>query len=175
MAHSVVCGITESGKTTICQIFANELIKQKKSVIVVDPYQSPKWGNVEFVKTAEELIKVLKTRRQVYFFVDESSLTIDRYEKTLYWLATNSRHYGHSAFFICQRVTQLHPNIRDQCVKAIIFKVSKEDANVLSQTYADPIVEKAASLKQFEFIRVSGFGDTVLGKVDVINRKILGR
>lgn len=175
MAHTIICGITMSGKTTICQIYANELVKAGKNVAVVDPYASQKWGNVKFVDTAEELVAFLRENKSYYFFIDESSMMLDRYDTTLYWLATNSRHYGHSGFFICQRVQQIHPNIRQQCVKAVIFKTAKSDSKTLGEDYAAEIVEEAASLKQFEFIKVSGFGEHIKGRVDVVKRKIESR
>lgn len=170
--HTIITGITESGKSSYAKILSNNLVSLGEQVIVLDPYRSKGWGQkVNFADDAYKLIDQLKATRSQFFFIDESSITLEKYDRSLYWLATNSRHYGHSGFFIAQRATQIHGDIRYQCSHAIVFKASFVDAKTLTEQFASDIMP-ATALKQFEFLSVNTFGLYNKGIVDIKNKKI---
>lgn len=137
-----------SGKTTM----AKRLVKQKREmtnrgILVLDPCLDPEWGADYLTDDKAEFLRVVKENRSCDLVIDESGETIGRYAKEMAFLATRSRHYGHTSTFIAQRAAQIDRNVRDQCTTLILFSVYKADAQSLAETFNDDLLLGAAELE----------------------------
>lgn len=176
MAHTLILGITSSGKTTLA---TDELVPLYKSqgtpVVVLDPDLRQEWGvpNLNDIKKGEAItvgvmtddpekfLEICKTNQSCALFIDESGQTIGRYAGQMQWVATNSRKWGHKAHFITQRATQLDPTIRAQCTSIFLFKQSVDDAKILSREFVAPELMGASNLKTGEYLYKIGIDNPV--------------
>ena len=153
--HSLIVGMTESGKTTLAKSFATKLLASGKTVLVLDILAS-RWNATFQTSDINEFMNVVKNMENSYIFVDESG-EVGKLHKEFYWLATRSRHYGHSVFFITQRAKQLQPIIRSQCRNLFMFATSKMDCITLHEDYNFPEILEGTKLPQGTFLSCSRF------------------
>lgn len=73
-------------------------------------------------------------------------------------LATRTRHLAHSMHFAAQRAAMVPPNVRDQCERLYVFRVSRSDAKALADEYAEPEILQAQSFGKGEFLVVDQRG-----------------
>lgn len=97
--------------------------------------------------------------------VDESALSLDRYDTSQAWLAKTSRHLGHNSIFIGQRLKDVALDIRSQCDEIFIFRCSRTDAKIIDDEYDEPLLLLCTRLKKFYFAWISPEG-IKWGKVD---------
>ena len=146
MSHSLILGVTGSGKTTL----AKHIAKRLKRVIVFATYKSD-WQCFHFTDNVSELVSIVETNKRLNIFIDEAGESLKRNDKEFQFLATRTRHFGHNVFFITQRANQLTPNIRTNCESLYCFKQSFNDASVLAQEFADETIMKVTELPKFYF------------------------
>lgn len=144
MSHSLILGVTGSGKTTLAKHMARAL----KRVVVFATYKSD-WPCDYFTKDIFHLCEIVKTNKKLNIFIDEAGTTLERNDTEFQFLATMSRHFGHNVFFITQRAKQLTPNIRTNCESLYCFKQSEEDAKVLAGEFADKNIMRVVELPRF--------------------------
>jgi DNA helicase HerA-like ATPase len=158
MAHTIILGITETGKTTLARKIAGRYKAQGIPVLVLDPYGSRKWNANYLSEYPKTFCQVVRNSRSCALFVDECGHWVDQgFEADLKWLATNSRHFGHNCHFISQRATQISPTIRAQCSNIFLFRQSFTDTRDLARDFASDDLMQAHTLLKGEY----------LGKVDV--------
>lgn len=104
--------------------------------------------------------------RSKLLVVDESALSLDRYDPSLNWLAKTSRHLGHSAIFIAHNLKDVAKGIRTQCTQIFIFASSRSDVRDLEDEFDDKRILGATKLKKFHFIRITSNDGISFGKVD---------
>ena len=167
MPHVLILGMTTSGKTTLAKRLAIAYKKQRINVLVLDPLNDPGWSASYISRNKSEFLAEVKARRKCAVFVDESGLMIGRYADEMQWLATTARHWGHRCHFISQRAMQLDKTVRDQCEKVFLFRVSFNDAKLLSEEFADNDILQAAKLERFEYLVFSRFASPVRLKLAV--------
>lgn len=172
MPHNLIVGMTESGKSTLAKIFASEFRKRKITVAVLDPLHD-EWDCDFQTADSDEFLAWCKKNKSAMLFIDEGSTAIGRYNPEMEWLATQSRHWGHSSFFICQRGPQLSPNVRDQASKLYLFACSRSDAENFANTWNEPELKNLEKIDKGEFYIVSRFGEMKKGKVDFSKRVVL--
>lgn len=150
--HSLIIGQTESGKSTLAKVFARKLADNGKKVAVLDPLFDPDWKADFRTDDIEEMTAYLRANRSVYVFVDESGAYFNDGNDTTYsWLATRSRHYGHSVFFIAQRAIQIPKTMRDQCSRLYLFTSSRSDGKIHSEEWNKDTLESCNTLPKLMF------------------------
>lgn len=154
--HTLISGCTESGKTTLAKSFARKLRLAGKPVVVCDILASQWDCNILF-DDPEEFLAYVQTVEKCYIFIDEAG-EVNSLHKELSWLATRSRHYGHSVFFISQRVMALKPIVRTQCSVLHTFTMSFNDAKLLCDDFNHEELIEATKLQQGHFLSCTRFG-----------------
>lgn len=156
----------ESGKTTLAKIISRKLRARGHGVLVLDKWRSPDWNAHEVVTDADQFKELVYQSRKCYCFVDEAPETLELDRENNHF-ATMSRHWGHSFYFISQRVTGLTPMIRTNCSNIFLFKQHHEDAKILAREFACDNLFMSKTLRKGEFIAKQGIDDD--GKKFLIN------
>lgn len=175
MAHSLILGMTESGKTTLGKRLAHHYFRMGFCVIVLDPMSDPGFKVEQTDSTDLELKYQLRKRffqtddpdkflnvfwsaRQAMVFIDEAGDAVGKYDVAMQQTATKGRHWGHSVHFMSQRGAQLSPTVRDQCGHLFLFTTSLRDSKIHSDEWNKPELLEASQLKQGEFFHVTRYG-----------------
>lgn len=159
-SHSLIVGMTESGKTTLAKKFA--LAAQKRGIpcIIYDPLLSD-WGQgarvfdvfAEFEQAIEELPEPEFVGQLIaYAFIDEADTVLSQSDRENWWIMTRGRHYGLRVFPITQRPKLISPTARGQCATLYCFRVSADDAKALAADFSDEGIKAAAGLAQGAFL-----------------------
>lgn len=164
--HTIIIGMTESGKTSIAKMICEGLKKKKKKTAVLDPLLDPDWDADFITADKDEFITHCKAQQNLYIFIDEGSESVGRYDTTMQWFATQSRHWGHSCFFISQGITQMSPIIADQSSRAIVFSVSYTNIDIIAEKWNMPELRKVPRMEKGEFYVIDRFNPLQRGKVD---------
>jgi hypothetical protein len=149
MAHSLIIGMTESGKTTLAKKLCEKYRASNIKTIVLDPLWD-NW-NADFqTDNPSEFMAVVSNpeTQSCAVFIDESGESIGQYNKEMFWLATRARHYGHNSHFIVQRTKQLSPTVRGQCRFLYLFNSPINDCKELAQDFNEPRLITGADLEQ---------------------------
>mgnify|MGYP005849283253 CR=1 FL=1 len=170
--HSLIVGRTESGKTTLAKILAAAFVERGKDVAILDPLLDPGWEGTLITKEPTEFLHYVKTNKGLILFVDESGSMIGRYNPEMDWLATSSRHMGHSVFFICQRAQQISLTIRAQCSKTYLFASIRQDAEYFADEYNEPTILTAPKMIAGEFYILSSFQQIRKACIDFRTRSV---
>lgn len=166
--HSLIIGMTESGKTTLAKSICKGLIAKEQKVAVLDPLHDEGWGEVTFQTSGPAAFlewAKMKENRQAFLFVDEGSIAIGRYNAPMEWLATMSRHWGHSSFFISQSLTQLSTTLRGQCGRLYLFTAAETVNKIAAEEFNEKELRKADRLEKGQFYIVNRF--TALKKMRI--------
>jgi len=168
MAHSMILGMTESGKTTLAKRMAKAYRKKGWNCIVLDPLSDPEWeaaepqkdyGGCFQTRNQHEFLETVKASRSCMVFVDEAGEAVGQYDNEMHWLGTRGRHYGHSCHFISQRAQQIAKTVRDQCATMYLFASSLTDCKIHADEWNEPEIKDANKLDQGEFFIVRRFGE----------------
>jgi len=129
--------------------------------LVCDP-SAQQWDCDYFTPDIEQFLSVAKDNERCLLVIDEAGRAVGRAqsESTSHrlWLATESRHKGHSAVFLAQRAPMLSPTVVAQCQKAWIFRQHYKDLQTLAQVFCNDQVLEAAKLGRGQCIYVDNFG-----------------
>ena len=171
MSHTLVVGMTESGKSTLLKIITSGLKKKGVKVAVLDPLRDPEWEADYQTDNPAEFLEFAKANKQYVLVVDESGEAIGRYNAAMHWLATTARHFGHSTYFLMQGVTQIDPIIRTNCNQCFLFASHSTIIESLAKSYdCDEI--RGQKLKQGDFFIIGQFVETRRGRVDFASRAV---
>lgn len=168
MRHTLTIGRTESGKTMINKIMCGNFTSKGINALVLDPLNDPGWPVLapeHRFRHVDQFMAYAKQSRTCALFIDESKKSVDRYNSQHEWITTMSRHWGHRAYLMCQRLEQIAPNVRDMCGQMFLFRVSDTDARTLANGWSMPVLRQASSLPQFHFYHCTGFDEPKLFKV----------
>jgi hypothetical protein len=168
MAHGLIIGQTESGKTTWAKQLARRVSGDGFGVLVLDPLEDPQWVEIAHFVTSDVylFLKTAKASRKCFLIVDEAAENCGHRDYHSQWCATRSRHWGHSAFFISQRYTQISPTIRNQCRYLIMFNTSAIDSAEMAKEFGKKELLDGPTLPQFVFYQTSRFGSIYKGKIE---------
>ena len=149
MAHSLIIGMTESGKTTLAKKLCAKYKQSGIKTIVLDPLWD-KWDANYQTDNPDEFMAIVSNpeTRRCGVFIDESGESIGQYNKEMFWLATRARHYGHNSHFIVQRTKQLSPTVRGQCRFLYLFNTPIVDCKELVNDFNEPRLVEGATLEQ---------------------------
>lgn len=158
MAHVLILGMTESGKSTLAKQLCGEAKKRQLGTLVLDPLNDPDWQADYQTRDPAEFLRVVKNSESCAVFVDESGQSVGRFDTEMFWLATQGRHFGHMCHFISQRGQQIAKTVRDQCGRLYLFNCSLSDAKMLADEWNKEELRQAHTLEKGEFFIVQRFG-----------------
>jgi len=158
--------MTESGKTTLAALYCQTLTDRGETCVVLDPMRDPRWQAEYVTDDQAEFLEIAQRYQRLFMFVDEGGEMIGRFNEPMQWLATRSRHLGHSGFFISQRPSQMAPIVRHQCGKAFLFPCGELDYATFAEEWREPYLKSPPKLQQWEFFEVSKFRQLRRGRVD---------
>lgn len=179
MAHTMIVGQTESGKTIAAKKLACDQIKKGYACLILDPIKDPEWYDIiggepdkvhkrGFVTDDPYLFDYMVWKSQhCFLIIDEAGEHAGHNDKQFFPWATRSRHYGHSAVFIAQRAQLIAPTIRNQCRFLLMFNQSMTDADILSKEF-NKLELKQGALPQFAYYYACRFKPVIKGKVEII-------
>ncbi len=161
MPHSLIIGMTGSGKTSVATAMSGMYQQKGVKVIVLDPMLDPRWKADFITHNRGVFLQVMQhpETQSCAVFVDESGEMIGQHGKELFWLATRSRHAGHNVHFICQRAKQISPNVREQCEYLFMFKTALDSSKEIANDFNRPELQEANTLQQFEYFQCSRYGE----------------
>jgi len=164
--HTLVLGMTTCGKTTLVKWLTSSMKKRGIKVAVLDPILDPEWEADFVTDNPADFMKYVKTNKSHVLVVDESGSAIGRYNEEMNWLATTSRHLGHTTFFLMQGATQVDPIIRGQCNRCFMFTCAGTIAEKIAVEFNEPKVAKASRLNKGEFYLIDRYAELVKGRLD---------
>lgn len=165
MSHSLIFGMTESGKTTLAKQLAAQFKAQGVGVLVLDPINDPGWQCDFRTADNEQFLQYFWNSRRCAVFIDESGEAVGKYDSLMIKTATRGRHWGHSLFYISQRGAQIAKTVRDQCRHLFLFTVSVADSKILANEFNQPELLEANKLLQGHYFHASRFGQLERGKL----------
>lgn len=155
--HTLVVGMSEIGKTTLCKRLAKEHRKQGFKVIVLTAVWED-WDCDFMTDDQDEFLDVFWKSQSCIAFMDEGGSTVGRYNNAMILTATQGRHWGHSCYYIVQNAVLIAPVIRDQCRQLICFNCSDREAERLAENYKEPLIQQMATdLPRGDYIRTHRF------------------
>lgn len=165
MAHSLIVGMTESGKTTLAKRLSHSLHAQGKNVIVLDPLNDPEWGGGFRTSDPNQFLECYWANKQLYAFIDESGDVVGQYDVLMQKTATRGRHWGHSNFYLTQRGAMLSPTVRGQCRHLFMFTSPLDDCKLYAKEFNKPELIQGANLPQGHYFHVARFGALERGQL----------
>jgi len=157
MAHSLILGMTESGKTTLAKRLAAMYRQNGFGVLVLDPLNDS-WDCDFQTSDPDEFLRAYWDSRRCMVFIDESGDAIGQYDKPMIQTATKGRHWGHSNHYISQRGAMLARTVRDQCSRLFLFATALDDCKIHAREWNNPEILDAAKFEQGEYITTTRFG-----------------
>jgi len=153
--HTLIIGMTESGKTAHAKQLIAALRKAGRVCIVLDPLCDPAF-NADF-QTSDpvEFERVWKSSRACHCFIDESG-AVGKFAESIRTAATRGRHWGHSFYFMAQKATQLEPLVRDQCGGISLFRTGLTSRKALSEDF--DLIELLEPVEMLEYHRAKRSG-----------------
>lgn len=178
MTHTLICGVTMSGKTTMAHSMAKHFAKLKHRIIVFDPVGTPTvqgvWPESAVVFTDEQAFFEYLARDDVnhaHVFIDEAGDVFNATKRENLWLLTRGRHFGFVVYLICQRPKMLLPSARNQCGIAYIFRLAYDDMREIGKDYGYNDLDKF-SLDTGDFLMLtSGTSRIERGNVFKLSRR----
>jgi len=155
--HTLICGTTLSGKTTLAKKLCASLSKSGHKCVVLTPL-GDKWEADLVTDDPSIFMDAFVNNTDMFCFMDEAKETVGRYNEEMAMTANRGRHWGHSCFYIPQRVQAVATDVRGQCHQLFCFAVGVGDSKVLAEEWNNPELLKAPDLNQGEYIRVMRFG-----------------
>lgn len=158
MAHSLILGMTESGKSTLAKKLARAYKDAGIHVLVLDPLKDPSWTADFQTNDPNEFLEMFWTSRKCAAFIDEAGESAGRYDVAMERTATKGRHWGHNVHYISQRGTMINTTIRGQCSQLFLFTTGKKDSATHSEEWGHDELKNANQLKRGEFYHCDRFG-----------------
>jgi DNA helicase HerA-like ATPase len=172
--HTLICGVTETGKTTLAHSLANQLADAGQNIIVYDPVgtrtQAGSWPSSAVVFENEQDLFEYLSRPDVthsHIFIDEAGDVFSVAKRENLWLLTRGRHFGFSVVLICQRPKMLMPSARTQCSIAYVFRLAIEDMREIGADFGHSGLGKE-TLDKGDFL-VLRSGSSSIDRANVFN------
>lgn len=134
MNHTLICGVTLSGKTTLAREIARKMSVHEHNIIVFDPMGTATaggdWPESAIIFSDQEKFTDYVERddvRHAHVFVDEAADVFSHTQKENHWMLRRGRHKGLQFYLIAQRPKMLPPNVRSQCSIVYCFRLALDD------------------------------------------------
>jgi len=164
MAHALILGMTESGKTGLAKKLAGTFSKAGKRVLVFDPMGDPEWVADFKTHNFEEFLDEYWSSRSCAVFFDESGEAAQENDKALIKTAIKGRHWGHSNHYITQRGALIPKTLRDQCRHLFMFAQSLDDAKIYARDYNSPELARVTGFMQGEYMHTTKYTTAKYGR-----------
>jgi DNA helicase HerA-like ATPase len=165
MTHSLILGMTLSGKTTLAKKLCVEYRKAGIPVLILDPICDPNWQCDFITDDKDEFVRVYKQNTGCQCIIDEAGDAVGKYDEVMRQTATRGRHWGHKFTYITQRGSSLSMTVRDQCATLFLFRSGMNDAKLHAEEYGFEELKNANLLKPGEFYHVSKLGTCVKKRI----------
>lgn len=143
--HCAYFGVTQSGKTTLARLHARILEKAGYDIVVYDPVGTETAGggwpeSAKMIGKLEDLpeeVEGLKGEpdRPIFLFIDEAPDVFSHSETWARWIPRKVRHQNVYLRLMITRPNTVHPDVRNQCVIAYVFRLAKEDMRLVLADY----------------------------------------
>jgi DNA helicase HerA-like ATPase len=158
--HALICGVTQSGKTTLAHSMAQMLAGNGERIIVYDPVgtQTVKgnWPVSAVTFSDEHEFFEYLSRDDVnnaYIFIDEAGDIFTPQKRENLWLLTRGRHFGFSVFMIAQRPKMILPSARSMAGACYMFRLSADDQRDIGRDFGHNGLDKI-NLDRGDFLMV---------------------
>ena len=165
--HTLICGVTESGKTTLAQALARGLADDGQPIIVFDPIGSATaaggWPSSAIVFDEEEDFFDYLARDDVsaaHVFIDEAGDIFNLSKRHNFWLLTRGRHFGFQVYMLAQRPKMLAPSARTQASRAYLFRLAPDDLREIGADFGHGGIEKII-LDKGDFVLLQSGGTSI--------------
>lgn len=158
MAHSLIVGMTESGKTTLAKQFCKSSQDDGIKTIVLDPMHDV-WNADYQTDNTADFLDMFFSSRNCNVFIDEAGEMIGHYDELMKRVATKGRHWGHNVYFLTQRSPQLSPTVRGQCRHLFLFVSDFAACKIHAQELNCPELVQAVNFEVGEFFHKPRHGE----------------
>lgn len=170
MAHMLVLGPTECGKSTAVRELLRKPRANGKKVLVYARRDIDAWRTCAdaVVSDRQHFLDILARpgTRSCIVVLDDAGRTVGRTDSDLIATAAEGRHDGHAMIYIAQAATMLNKDLRRNCTQLLMFKQAEEDCEVLAREFIQPALRSGTGLAQFEYMFCKkGFGPVRRGRV----------
>jgi len=158
IVHCLYVGVTQSGKTTLARANSRTLRAKKINVAVLDPLGTATaggdWGEGVLIFTdTEHFLDWIHSPEAVNYhvFIDEAHHVLGHSHIDNFWLLTEGRHFYLTLHLMTQRPKKLHPDVRHNCGRCFMFRLSKSDRSEIGADYGFDDLDKI-SLDKGDFL-----------------------
>jgi hypothetical protein len=153
--RKLILGVSGFGKSHLAHAIAESYQDQDVNVLVCDPH-GERWPADYQTTDPFKLLALAKRSKRCAIFLEEAGECIGRGKQAreMQWFTTGSRKWGHSIYLIAQRATMIELSIRAQCTAAYVFRQCRDDAEELARQFAEPELERAATLPKYQFLYI---------------------
>lgn len=170
--HALICGVTQTGKTTLAHNIAHEFAQKGAGIIVYDPVGTEtkrgKWPESSVIFSDEHEFFEYLSRDDVnnaFVFIDEAGDIFTTQKRENMWLLTRGRHFGFSVFMIAQRPKMILPSARSMAGVCYLFRLSSDDMRDIGRDFGFSGLDKII-LDRGDFIVLeSGLSEYKTGNV----------
>ena len=167
--HWLIVGMTESGKSTLARALAAEYTKAGHTPIVLDVTRNKQWGAKAIIFTdPDELLAYVQDPKKCLrqpIFIEESGLSVGKYDEQFQWLTTFSRHHGMRCHTVAQRAEMVNKTIRSQCTNLAAFGLSIDDAKSYAREFNGQEIMQCATFAPGTYIHKTRYAPGVVRKV----------
>jgi len=163
--HTLILGITRSGKSSLAKELAGEFKRMGRRVAVLDPIGS-NWRADYRTDDPDDFYIYAVFHDSHTLFIDEGGDFFANHAPKLIWLATKGRHPGHVTFYIANRYTLIPKTVRTNCENLYLFASHPDDIDELAKDFRCPeLPELAGTLRKLEFLKVEQFEKPRRGRI----------
>lgn len=173
MPHGAIIGTTTSGKTFLARQLSKQVKAAGVETIALHKPREP-WGKDEitwqtthieiFLSYIEERNAINRQRIAdglaplggFWASMELSDAAAAKYDERVRKLFTEGRHDGHVFNYLAQRGVQVHPDIRENCVRLYLFACLGDAAKEWSREFNDAELKKAVNLRPRYFMLKTG-------------------
>jgi hypothetical protein len=151
--HSIICGATLTGKTTLAHFIAQHVHKNEHvknylgfptapTILVYDPVRTKTaafdWpvGSIVFQRKENFIAYLANFRGRAWIFIDEADNVFSHAQPENNWILTKGRHFGFTVFLITQRPKMVSPSARSQCGICYCFRLARDDLKAVAADFA---------------------------------------
>ena len=173
--HALICGVTQSGKTTLAHAMSHHFAEAGQRVIVFDPVGTEtakgKWPDSAVIFSEEGEFFEYLSRDDVndaHVFIDEAGDIFTAQKRENLWLLTRGRHFGFSVYMIAQRPKMILPSARSMAGACYLFRLAADDMRDIGRDFGFSGLDKI-NLDRGDFlVLISGQSDYTRSNVFAI-------
>lgn len=151
MPHSLICGMTTSGKSALAKLLAGRWRHVPGyRVAVLDPQRAPDWPADYVFSDPAGFLQFAKANTNLALFVDEGAAALER-AADYNWLTSRARHWGHESHIISQRPQDITPAIRGNCETIWLFNIDPTACELLAREWNENRLREASKNPRLVF------------------------